>query len=103
MQSGARSAPGEFGVFGVQKQQNHRESSTVLFNKNAVASEKNANRFKKKRSRVAGCNHRKGRSKKRQNKTGRFRGHESSIPRFYFRVEHVLLKGKGVYGTWRKL
>ena len=66
-QSGARSAPGGFwviygpkqqknigkyrnparearrenlGVCGVQKQQNHRESSTVLFNKNAVASEK---------------------------------------------------------------
>ena len=65
-QSGARSAPGKFGViygpkqqkigkyrnparetrrgnfgvFGVQKQQTHRESSTVSFNKNAVASEK---------------------------------------------------------------
>ena len=43
----------------------------------------------RKHCRVAGCNHRKGRSQKKQNETGRLHGHGSLIPRF--RTEDVVV------------
>ena len=89
-QSGARSAPGFLGYL-------VSRSNKAIGNHQACSSKKrcglreNANRFAKTLQ-AGGLQSSQGALRKTENKTERLRGHESSIPRFIFRGEHVFLQ-----------